>query len=341
MGKGQKILVIRLSAMGDVAMTAPVLKQIATQNPESSFVFLTRPLFKAFLEDVPNTEVFPFNPKEYKGINGLYSLYKKLKKEKFTAVADLHYNLRSRIISLFFKISGVTVSHLDKGRTEKKLITKKENKVLSRLKPTWKRYAEVFEKLGLNIIVQNVLKPQKEALTSDIANLTGEKQTFWIGISPFAQHLQKIYPLNKMENVIQHLSDCKIFIFGGGNEEKSVAEAWQSKYQHVISTIGKFNIQEELKLISNLDVMISMDSSGMHMASLKGIKVVSVWGATHPYAGFLGFGQDENNCAQIELECRPCSIYGNKPCFRADLACLNWLEPEIIISKTKAILKDV
>src|SRR5690606_16128094 len=105
------------------------------------------------------------------------------------------------------------------------------------------------------------LKPDKETLTENITSLAGEKQATWIGISPFAQHLQKVYPLNKMENVIQHFSDYKIFIFGGGDEEKSIAEAWQNKYQNVTSTIGKFSIREELKLISNLDVMISMDSS--------------------------------------------------------------------------------
>ena len=74
--------------------------------------------------------------------------------------------------------------------------------------------------------------------------------------------------------------------------------------------------------MSHLDVMLSMDSANMHLASLTGIPVVSVWGATHPMAGFLGYNQDPENVIQIDLECRPCSIYGNKPCQRGDYACL-------------------
>ncbi|ADY52659.1 glycosyl transferase family 9 [Pseudopedobacter saltans DSM 12145] len=339
--KGQKILIIRLSAMGDVAMTAPVLKQLAQQNPKSSFVFLTRPLFKAFLEDLPNVTVFPFDPNTYKGIAGLYRLYKELKKQKIDAVADLHYNLRSRILSLFFWLSAIPIAHLNKGRKEKKALSRKENKTRLPLEPTWKRYTEVFKNLGLEASIENKLIRQKEDLSPEILSITQGKNAPWIGISPFAQHMQKVYPLDKMEDVIRQLSKYKIFIFGGGTEEKQTAEVWEREYEHVTSTIGKIKLQEELKLISNLDVMISMDSSGMHMASLKGVRVVSVWGATHPYAGFLGFGQQESDCAQIDLECRPCSIYGNKPCFRGDLACLNWLAPEIIVTKTKNILQNV
>lgn len=77
-------------------------------------------------------------------------------------------------------------------------------------------------------------------------------------------------------------------------------------------------LREELILMSNLDVMVSMDSANMHLASLTGTPVVSVWGATHPYAGFLGCNQKEENAVQVSMPCRPCSIFGNKPCQRGD-----------------------
>ena len=86
--------------------------------------------------------------------------------------------------------------------------------------------------------------------------------------------------------------------------------------------------------MSQLEVMISMDSSNMHLASLVGTPVVSIWGATHPYAGFMGWGQSEDNVVQVELDCRPCSIFGQKPCLRGDFACLNNILPETIVEKT-------
>ena len=330
--------------MGDVAMTAPIVKQITTQNPDVDFLYLTRPLFYPFFNNIPNLEFYAFKPENYKGITGLFQLYKELKSLHITAIADLHFNLRSRIISFFFKLSGIKTVHLDKGREEKKSLTSKIDKNLRPLKPMWLRYTEVFEGLALNVrVVNELLKVEKEILNENIFTISGNKaDQKWIGISPFAQHLQKIYPIEKMEEVIRSLSSSgyKLFVFGGGEQEKAIAEKWEERYTNTVSTIGKLKIDDELKLIANLDVMISMDSSGMHLASLKGIKVVSVWGATHPFAGFLGFGQQEENCVQTELYCRPCSVYGNKPCFRGDLACLNMIDPKEIIEKTINIINN-
>ncbi len=81
-----------------------------------------------------------------------------------------------------------------------------------------------------------------------------------------------------------------------------------------------------------LRVMLTMDSGNMHLASLVGTRVVSIWGATHPFAGFLGFGQSEDDCIQRDLPCRPCSIYGNKACKFGDYRCMD-IAPEEIVGK--------
>ena len=92
--------------------------------------------------------------------------------------------------------------------------------------------------------------------------------------------------------------------------------------------------------MSHLDVMISMDSSNMHLASLTDTPVVSIWGATHPFAGFLGWRQTTDNAIQISLDCRPCSIFGNKPCLRGDYACMQNIAPETIVEKVKSIINS-
>ncbi len=155
-----------------------------------------------------------------------------------------------------------------------------------------------------------------------------------IGIAPFAAHKGKIYPLEKMEQVVAALSKSgeKIYLFGGGEEEVSILESWAAKYPNTECVAGKMSMSEELELIRSLRVMITMDSSNMHLASLVGTRVVSVWGATHPMAGFLGVGQKEEDCIQRNLPCRPCSIYGNKPCRFGDYRCLN-IDPQTIIER--------
>ncbi len=125
-----------------------------------------------------------------------------------------------------------------------------------------------------------------------------------------------------------------IYLFGGGKKEVEILSKWEQEIENVTSLAGKLSLKEELQKISELELMISMDSANMHLASLVGTRVVSVWGATHYFAGFLGYGQSENDIVEIKnLECRPCSVFGNKPCFRGDYACLNQIEISQILKK--------
>jgi ADP-heptose:LPS heptosyltransferase len=337
MPKQPGLLIIRFSAMGDVAMTAPVIKEFAEQYPHVNLTMVSRPLFAPFFKGIPSLHFHAFDPRgQHKGFIGLVKLFLELKKMKITAVADLHNNLRSRIIGLLFFFCGVKTIRVDKGRAEKKALTRKTNKVFKPLLPMTERYADVFSQLGYPFSLPHQLQPlPAEELGDDLEKLTGQRGLQkWIGISPFAQHLQKVYPLPKMEKVLLSLagSGYRLFIFGGGKTEESVAAEWAAQHKNIISVIGKVNLGQELALISNLDLMVSMDSSGMHMASLKGIPVVSIWGATHPYAGFLGYGQAITDAVQTDLYCRPCSVYGNIPCYRGDFACMNNLSETIVIS---------
>jgi ADP-heptose:LPS heptosyltransferase len=337
MSQDAKILVLRFSAMGDVAMTVPVLQELLASYPNLTLVVVSRKAFEPFFANIPRVEFHAFEPKsKHKGLFGIYRLFKELKSYNATALADLHENLRTRILRNLFRFTGIRIAILDKGRPEKKALTRKNHKKVVALKATSQRYAEVFAGLGLPFNLKNTLTKQAEHLNTNVLKLSGKKGAKkWIGVSPFAQHAQKVYPLDKMETVLTALAagGHRIFVFGGGQEEQQIAEKWAITSQNITSVIGKLNIGEELSIISNLDVMLSMDSSGMHLASLKGIPVVSVWGATHPNAGFLGYGQSLTNCVQIDLACRPCSIYGNKPCYRGDFACMNQLSESRIIQK--------
>lgn len=93
-------------------------------------------------------------------------------------------------------------------------------------------------------------------------------------------------------------------------------------------------------MMSRMTLVVSMDSANMHLASMAGTPVVSVWGQTHPYAGFLGWRQSKENIIQLsDLSCRPCSIFGNKPCYRGDYACMQELSVERIWNRVEEILR--
>jgi len=331
------LLVMRFSAMGDVAMTVPVIKALLNQHPDITVTFVSRPGFNNFFSDIPRLNYFAVDfDAEYKGLPGLLRLHSALKaKGTYHAVANLHNNLRSNVLGALFKLSGIPVKVVDKGRKEKKLLTRFPGKILKPLKRTAQRYADVFYGLGFPVELDYRLNGQIETLTDEIKQISGEKQEAWIGITPFAQHAGKTYPEEKMAEVLQLLQqyNVKVFLFGGTPRDRQICEHWEQIFSNVFSMVNRLNMQQELKLISNLNVMLSMDSAGMHLASLRGVPVVSVWGATHHFAGFLGYGQSGDNIVADDIACRPCSVYGNKPCFRKDYACLHNITPAVIVNK--------
>ncbi len=331
-----KIIILRFSAMGDVAMVASVLQEFAAQNPETALIMVSRDGFKSFFDDIPNLTFHPIYPKTtHKGIFGLFKLFKELLSYNSGAIADLHDNLRSRLLSVFFRLTPVKIKRIDKGRAEKSALTRKHHKILKPLKQTVERYADVFKSLGFNLQLSHRLKENVKEIPSNALSFFSNVGVKKIGISPFAQHVYKVYPMAKMKAVIKELNalNYQIFIFGGGDEENRKAENWQQEFVNVKNLINKFTLGEELAIISNLDLMLSMDSSGMHMASLMGVPVISIWGPTHPYAGFLGYGQKIEDCIQIDHPARPTSIYGNKTCLCGVEACIDMIEPKVVVNK--------
>jgi ADP-heptose:LPS heptosyltransferase len=317
----EHILVIRLSAMGDVAMTVPVLRALTKQYPNLKITVLSKPFLKPLFEDFKNITFFEADTNnKHKGFLGIYKLYKELKALNIDAVADLHNVLRSKILRTFFKISFVKVSFINKGRSEKRALTNTKNKVFKQLKTTHERYADVFRNLGFTIDISNPEFPAKKQLTDDILKITGEKTGKWIGIAPFAQYNSKMYPLDLMEQVIADLSKrnhIKLLLFGGGKKEVELLENFDKKYKNTINVAGKIKLNQELALISNLDAMLSMDSGNAHFAAMFGIPTLTIWGITHPFTGFAPFNQPFENAILPDLKKYPnipCSIYGNKVC---------------------------
>ncbi len=346
--KTDHILIIRFSAMGDVAMTVPVVCALANQYPHVRITMLSRPFARPLFENLaPNVGFMGADTKgEYHGIKGLNALYRRLTAKNFTAIADLHNVLRSDYLRMRFNLDRYKVAHLDKHRQERRALTSPRNKVLAPLPTAFDSYAKVFEKLGYPLDL-SLTYPLMSGGTSLrlLPEAIGEKKPFqqWIGIAPFAAHPGKAYPLDRMEQVIDGLThrhpSCRIFLFGGGNQERELISGLTERRPNCVSVPALLNgLSEELILMSHLDVMVSMDSANMHLASLTGTTVVSVWGATHPYAGFMGWQQSTDNAVQLDMACRPCSIFGNKKCLRGDHACLTTIDPQTIINKVEANL---
>lgn len=340
-----KLLVIRFSALGDVAMTVPVVDSLARAYPQAEITVLSRSFMQPLFAHMPNNvHFYGVDLKQYKGLRGILRLFHELKHNgPYDAVADLHGVLRTQVLSFFFRLTGIRTIHINKERRARKALIRSKQKIRQQLSTSFERYADVFRRLGLSV------RPTFRSIYGEgkgnvllFSPLTGrpDNQT-WIGFAPFAAHRGKQLPEATSQALIRKLSarpNTRLFLFGG-KSDAPLLEQWAEGQSGITIIAGRLKMEQELALMSYLAVMCSMDSANMHLASLTGTPVVSVWGATHPLAGFLGWQQQTENCVQDNhLDCRPCSIFGNKPCMRGDYACLAHISPENILQKIENIL---
>jgi ADP-heptose:LPS heptosyltransferase len=305
--------------MGDVAMSVPVLGRLLQQYPEVRLSVVTKSFFAPIFNQLPRTQVIAAKVKEeHKGILGLRRLAKQLKELKPYAVADLHQVLRTQIIGFFLKTYGIKVARIDKGRAEKKKLTQHREKQIKPLKTTHQRYADVFADLGFPIDLNTDLPVIKPSLSAAAQEYFSESDRKVIGVAPFAAHEAKMYPIHLMRELLLKVAKTNRFsllLFGGGKKEIEQLDQWEKEIPNTINLAGKHAFTEELAIIAHLDAMLAMDSGNGHLAAIYQVPVITLWGATHPFAGFAPFKQTEQLQFTPSLKkypLLPTSIYGNK-----------------------------
>lgn len=343
-----RLLVLRFSSLGDVALLAPVLQALTSKYSRLSVTLVTRKMFEPFFYNIPGVEVIGADvDRDYRGVYGLYRLYRELRKlGPYTFGIDVHGSIRSRILKLFFGwFSGLKFESIVKGRREKRRMTRRRNKRLEPLPHMIERYMRVFDRAGLSATPDRGpwINPdthcRQQAKDFLVRSRIETKRNYWIGMAPFAAHPQKVWPMPQVEELLGRIErelDATVFLFGGGEREIAELSALAQKFPNTVLVAGQLALEGEMALILRLDLMITMDSFNMHLAALLGKRVLSIWGATHRFSGFGPYGQPENTIIEIppeRLECRPCSVFGDKLCFRGDLACLNWITPQMVFER--------
>jgi len=304
-------------------MTVPVFREFLEQNPGVEIIMVSRKNFEALFAGVPNVTFKGIDLDDYKGLFGLRKLSNELIREfNPDCIANLHDVIRTKVLDRIYRRKGLKVFKIDKGKEEKEHLTDVWNLEKVQLRKTVERYADVFRKMGFKVELSHQLRPSSEHQSG-------------IGFAPFAQHKGKMLPLEKSYELVRILAQKHtVYFFGGGKKETETLDRWESEIPNTKNLSGKLNLTEELNHIAGLELMISMDSANMHLASLVGTRCVSIWGATHPYAGFLGFGQSEEDVVQVkDLTCRPCSVFGDKECYRGDWACLEEFNIQKVIDR--------
>lgn len=327
------ILILRLSALGDVAMALPAVYSVARSYPEHQFTMVTSSFTaRLFINPPLNLKVIGLSKSESRGIGGTWKLLQLTRRLRPDAVADLHNVLRSWVVSAYFRLMMKRVAILDKKRGERRAILHDHSQAAT---PFIRRYFEVFERLGL---------PSKEPFTTLFPSklpplptgVPAKAAEQWIGIAPFARYRSKTYDLTLMREVVEGLtsrSRSRVFLFGSRGKEEKILQEWATKNANVFVVAGRLQLEEELALMAHLDAMVAMDSANMHMASLVGTRVVSLWGGTTPACGFLGYGQSASDALSAGLSCQPCTIAGSDRCPLGHMQCTRAISASKVISK--------
>ena len=329
------ILIIRLSAIGDVAMLPHAIRAFRATYPDTKITVATQrflqPFFKGLDVDFCNIDT----KGEHRDLKGLMRFVRQIRTMGIDAIADMHGVIRSYEIDTLARLVGIRVATIQKGRVEKWFRLGYSKSEAVPLKHTVVRYCDVLRRLGFDFADPMPIeqKPHYE-------NPLGKKEGKWVGFAPFSAHAGKTYPEELREEVVQLLSERynRVFIHsGGGDAELSFAKDMEQKYGNVTAVFPLLRLDKEIALIAHLDCIVSMDSMAMHIASLVATPVVSIWGATHPEFGFSGFGAPADTMLQVEMPCRPCSVYGKKPCKYGDYRCLHAITPQMIAEKVEIL----
>lgn len=337
MNQENELVLIRLSSLGDVAMLVPVLISFHNSFPEKKIKLISRQRFEPIFTNLEFVNFVGID-KDYKSLDfiSLIRFYLDFKPKNKFIFLDGHDVIRTKVLAFLFRLNGNKSYKINKGRTEKKALIRLENKELVQLKTSHERYREVFSKAGYDFkLTNNSFLPKFES---------ENKSKKLIGIAPFAKHSSKQLDLNKWQEIISNLntysSNLKFFIFGAGETEKKTAIKSFNNIANLEFIISGRSFEEELKLISQLDIMLSMDSGNGHLAANYGIPVLTIWGSTHPCLGFAPYVQPIENSFlpnRINYPFLPVSVFGKNVPIQYERA-IDSIDINSVINRIKDIL---
>ena len=331
----QHLLILRHSAVSDVAMLPHAIRALREQYPDLRITIATRKAFQPLFKGLDVEFLWIDVCGRHKGICGVWRFASEARKAGITAVADTHGSPLSLLFASLMWLFGRKVARIRKGGIEKWFRLGYSSSNAVPLKHTVVRYCDVFRRLGFTFD-----DPTPVTSRPECENPMGEKRGTWIGFAPFSAHAGKTYPEPLRSEVVRLLAERyeRVFIHCGGGREQQFAKQMEQLYPNVTALGGRITLEEEFALISHLDCVVSMDSLVMHLGALTATPVVSIWGATHPELGFLGYGCQAEGVLQQEIPCRPCSIFGNKPCKKGDYRCLHSITPEMVIERVEQLI---
>jgi len=321
-----KVLVIRLSSLGDVILSSAVLTPLHKKGFDIDFLTF-KPFDQLFKEDYRIKKVISVNKKDITGVKKILQFTKKM--ENYDYIIDLHSNFRSTLIS---KFTRGKVFRYRKKSIQRRLYTKPFfRKFLGEPFNVVESYVETLKPLGVE---KHNPKPELILLEKEKEKVKTFLPEKFIAIGAGARYKNKSYPFFDRVSYILDKKGFKVVLVG----DKSDKDVDKTIYPKTVSDLrGKLSLRESLAVLSQAQLTISNDSAVAHMSRAVKTPVLMIYGATHPFFGFYPF-PEEGEYILKGLKCQPCHIHGKKECKLKTVECLN-INPELVVDKALNLLK--
>lgn len=324
----KRILIIRLSSLGDILLTTPFIRALKKFNPQLNIEFLLRQEYKDLLIKNPNiTQLHSFTRNDFENLN----LLNKLRQKPFELIIDLQNNFRSR--GIISKLKGEKVK-FDKKSFQKALLVKTKINLLKNAPPIPVRYANVIDgieldDLGLDLFTDK--QPSEEIRSKE--NL--------IGICPGARHFTKRWPVEFYIELSKFLiqNNFNVVLFGG-KIDKQICEQMKKEIPQAINLCNDDDILQTAADMKLCKAIVCNDSGLMHAASAVGTKLLTIFGSSVKEFGFVPYKCKSLVLENNSLSCRPCSHIGRENCPENHFSCMNDLKPEFVFNELMKFLKN-
>lgn len=337
-----KILIIRLSSIGDIILTTPVIRILKQHFPNSQIDFVIKKQFADLLKNHPSIDklIIFDNARQQ---NDLKRIKREIKQQQYDLIIDLHKNFRSYFLTINGKAKKVL--RYKKFIVRRWLLVSFKWNLFKQSVPIYLRYLIPLKKLGfkydnlgLDIFVDKKTKQLVEKKYADFFNQNFEAL---IGIAPGASFFTKRWTSQGFEAVINHFGQRKklgIILFGNEADRELIETLNITNNQSIINAAGELSIIESAALMDKCDLLLTNDSGLMHLASALKKKVVAIFGSTTRELGFFPTTTEHIVIENLNAICRPCSHVGKNNCPKKHFDCIKKIHPAQVIGAVETLL---
>jgi lipopolysaccharide heptosyltransferase II len=321
-----RILIIRLSSLGDILLTTPIIRAMKKKYPSAKIDFVVR---NDFVDAIKHN---PFINKIYSYLkDNPVAVKKELVAQTYDLVFDLQDNWRSRILTNELK---APIHRIYKPTFKKLLLVWTKINLLKDSKSITQRYAEsaglTLDQSGLELFIPAGIKP----------NLFDGKK--YIGFCPGAKHFTKRWPAENFIILGNELTkEGYTIVLFGGNSERELCNIISSK---INDSINLRNDDQLLQLAADMkkcSLIVTNDSGLMHVASAVNVPVVAIFGSTVTEFGFSPYGVRNIILENKVLSCRPCSHIGRDDCPKKHFRCMIDIKPNFVQENIKEFISSL